>query len=134
MHSPCGLCMRIRVFQQPPLLLPLFVLSKLLGKIVTSELHHNLKSSEQVVEDMIEEATSDVKVALQKSLNGSRLIQYVDLPKDWRNNRFVHRGYRFIPIDKWPLIILSLFALHNQTRKRLSSFYHDQRSKEYTVQ
>ena len=96
---------------------PLFVLNELLDKIVTSELYHNLKSSEQVVEDMIEKATSDAKVAVQRSLNGSRLIQYVDLPKEWRNNPFVHRGYRFIPIDKWPLIILSLFALHNETRK-----------------
>ena len=116
-HPLCSLHMRIRVFQQLPLLLPLFVLNKLLDKIVTSELHHNLESSEQVVEDMIEEAASDVKVALQRSLNGSRLIQYVDLPKEWRNNPFVHRGYRFIPIDKWPLIVLSLFALHNETRK-----------------
>ena len=24
---------------------------------------------------------------------------------------------RFIPIERWPLIILSLFALHNETRE-----------------
>lgn len=98
---------------------PLLVLNELLDKIVTSELYHNLKSSEKAVEDMVEKATHDVKVAVQRSLNGSRLIQYVDLPKEWRSNPFVRRGYRFIPIDKWPLIILSLFALHNETRKRL---------------
>ena len=93
-------------------------------EIVTSKLHLNLKSSEKAVED-ISEKGPDVKTALQRSLNGLKLIQYVDLPKEWRNNRFVHRGYRFIPIDKWPLIILSLFALHNQTCKQFPSFYHD---------
>ena len=24
--------------------------------------------------------------------------------------------FRFIPLDKWPLIIMSLFAWHNETR------------------
>jgi len=102
-----------------PSVTPLLVLNELLDKIVTSELYHNLKSPEKAVEDMFEKTTHDVKVAVQRSLNGSRLIKYVDLPKEWRNNPFVHRGYRFIPIDKWPLIILSLFALHNETRKYL---------------
>ena len=108
-----------------PTVTPLFVLDEMLDKIVASELYHNLKSSEKVVEDMFEKATHDVKIAVQRSLNGSKLIQYVDLPKEWRNNPFVHRGYRFIPIDNWPLIILSLFALHNETRKQLPSFRHD---------
>ena len=29
--------------------------------------------------------------------------------------------YRFIPIEKWPLIVLSLFACHNETRQ--SSYF-----------
>lgn len=94
---------------------PLFVLNEMLDKIVTSELYTNLVSSEKAIEDTFEKATHDVKIAIQRSLNGSKLIQYVDLPDGWRSNPFVHRGYRFIPIDKWPLIILSLFALHNET-------------------
>lgn len=113
---------------------PLVVLNEMLDKIVTSELYLNLKSSEKAVEDLFEKATHDAKTAVQRSLNGSKLIQYVDLPKEWRNNPFVHRGYRFIPIDKWPLIILSLFALHNETCKRLLSFYHSRGSKECMVQ
>jgi hypothetical protein len=117
-----------------PSVTPLLVLNEMLDKIATSELYHNLKSSEKAVEDMFEKATHDAKVAVQRSLNGSKLIQYVDLPKEWRNNPFVHRGYRFIPIDKWPLIILSLFALHNETRKQLSSFRCYRGSKECTVQ
>lgn len=100
-----------------PSVTPLFVLNEMLDRIATSELYANLKSSEKAVEDMFEKATRDVKVAVRRSLNGSKLIQYVDLPDEWRGNPFVHRGYRFIPIDKWPLIILSLFALHNETRK-----------------
>jgi adiponectin receptor len=67
---------------------------------------------------MVEKVTHDVEIAIQRSLNGSKLIQYVDLPEEWRGNPFIYSGYRFIPIDKWHLIILSLFALHNQTRKR----------------
>ena len=106
-----------------PAVTPLFVLNELLDKIVNSELYHNLTSPEKTVEDMLEKTTHDVTAAVQRSLNGSKLIQYMDLPKDWRNNPFVHRGYRFIPIDKWPLIILSLFAIHNETRKRLTIFF-----------
>jgi len=64
---------------------------------------------------MVEKALHDVEIAVQRSLNGSKLIHFPDLPKEWRSNPFVYSGYRFIPIDKWPLIILSLFALHNQT-------------------
>ena len=100
-----------------PSVTPLFVLNEMLDKIATSELYTSLKSSEEAVEDMFEKAAQDVKNAIQRSINGSRLIRYVDLPTDWRSNPFVHCGYRFIPIDKWPLIILSLFALHNETRE-----------------
>jgi adiponectin receptor len=96
---------------------PLLLLNEMLDKTATSELYTNFKSSEKAVEDILEKATHDAKVAVQRSLNGSKLIHYVDLPKDWRSNPFVHRGYRFTLLDKWPLIILSLFALHNETRK-----------------
>jgi adiponectin receptor len=100
-----------------PSVTPLLVLDDMLDKVGTSELYLNLKSSGGAVEDVFEKATHDVKIALQRSSNGSKLIKRVHLPSEWRNNPFVHGGYRFIPIDKWPLIILSLFALHNETRK-----------------
>jgi adiponectin receptor len=100
-----------------PSVTPLLLLNGMLDKIATSELYTNLKSSEKVVEDILEKFTHDAKVAVQRSLNGSKLIHYVDLPKDWRSNPFVHRGCRFIPADKWPLIINSLFAFHIKTRK-----------------
>jgi adiponectin receptor len=76
----------------------------------------------------------EVAGAVNNSLNGLRLITYDDLPHPWKNNPFVKRGYRcvslsycrtncdrpvhrFIPIERWPLLIKSIFAFHNETRK-----------------
>lgn len=68
-----------------------------------------------VGDSMMERATADVARAIRSSFEGVHLIQYSDLPDKWRNNPFVTQGYRFIPIERWPLIILSLFAFHNET-------------------
>lgn len=68
-----------------------------------------------VGDSMMERATADVARAIRSSFEGVHLIQYSDLPEKWRNNPFVTQGYRFIPIERWPLIILSLFAFHNET-------------------
>ncbi|KAK0455471.1 hemolysin-III related-domain-containing protein [Desarmillaria tabescens] len=57
----------------------------------------------------------EVARAIKHSFEGVHLIQYSDLPRKWRNNPFVTRGYRFIPIERWPLLVLSLFAFHNET-------------------
>lgn len=65
-----------------------------LDNILSSDLYLNLKSSEKAVEEMFERATLGAKEAVQRSLNGARLIHYVDLPLEWRNNKFVTRGYR----------------------------------------
>ncbi|KIY53411.1 HlyIII-domain-containing protein [Fistulina hepatica ATCC 64428] len=63
----------------------------------------------------IEKTAMQVRRALQRSFHGMRLIERSDVPAPWCSNPFVTRGYRFIPLDKWPLLILSLFALHNET-------------------
>ncbi|PBK73533.1 HlyIII-domain-containing protein [Armillaria solidipes] len=68
-----------------------------------------------VGDSMMERATADVARAIRSSFEGVHLIQYSDLPDKWRNNPFVTQGYRFIPLERWPLIILSLFAFHNET-------------------
>jgi len=86
-------------------------LSGLFESIMSSELMSEL--SDDVIE--AEDMARDIARAIKQSLQGSKLIHYVDLPPQWRNNPFVTRGYRFIPLDKWPLIILSLFAWHNET-------------------
>jgi len=90
------------------------------GSTRLSGLYESIMSSDFVTElsDDVTEAEDmafDITRAIKQSLQGSKLIHYVDLPPQWRNNPFVARGYRFIPLDKWPLIIMSLFAWHNET-------------------
>ena len=103
----------------------------LIDTILSSELITELSDDVTEAETMIEGAARDIARAVKQSFQGSRLIKYVDLPPQWRNNPFVTTGYRyvaipspynrthsyirFIPIEKWPLIILSLFAVHNET-------------------
>lgn len=110
-------------------------LSGLFESIMSSDLVTELSDDVTEAEDM----ARDIARAIKQSLQGSKLIHYVDLPPQWRNNPFVTRGYRyvfwsthvphvcsmafcirFIPLDKWPLIIMSLFAWHNETRTPLS--------------
>jgi adiponectin receptor len=95
-------------------------LHSLSGSKHLSGLFESFMSSELVAEltddvNEVEDIARDIALAVKQSLQGSKLIHYVDLPPQWRNNRFVTRGYRFIPLEKWPLIIMSLFALHNET-------------------
>jgi len=82
---------------------------------VPSELIWELTEDVDEAEALVDLAAQEVRDAVRRSLAGSRLIQYHDLPPRWRNNPYVLRGYRFIPIERWPLIIRSLFAFHNQT-------------------
>ncbi|CAK5265536.1 unnamed protein product [Mycena citricolor] len=50
----------------------------------------------------------EVAVALQKSEDGRRLLEYDDLPHSWKNNPFVVHGYRF------PVLVASVFMAHNE--------------------
>ncbi|OSX66071.1 hypothetical protein POSPLADRAFT_1043570 [Postia placenta MAD-698-R-SB12] len=83
----------------------------LYDKVVSSELYAEISSDIREGE----KAALEITRAVKQSVNGSRLILYVDLPQQWRNNPFVKHGYRFIPLQEWPRLILSLFALHNET-------------------
>ncbi|KIJ39469.1 hypothetical protein M422DRAFT_85431, partial [Sphaerobolus stellatus SS14] len=56
-----------------------------------------------------------IRLALEKSANGAKLISYNDLPQRYRNNDFVDTGYRFIPLHRWPRILSSIFQVHNET-------------------
>lgn len=69
-------------------------LSDLLDALLSSEFITELKSDVDEAEDMLERAAQEVKDAVRRSFQGSRLIQYYDLPQKWRNNPFVTRGYR----------------------------------------
>ncbi|KAM6502148.1 hemolysin-III related domain containing protein [Amanita muscaria] len=78
----------------------------------------SLTPSAEVIEEgegILEKAAFEVSKAAKRSLQGVRLIRYSDLPHAWKNNPFVTQGYRFIPIERWPLLIMSIFALHNET-------------------
>ncbi|KAF8893466.1 hemolysin-III related-domain-containing protein [Infundibulicybe gibba] len=95
---------------------PSAILSDLLDSLLSSDLVNDfLKSAPDDGEDLLERAAMEVAHAVKQSFDGIRLIKYTDLPKQWRNNPFVTQGYRFIPIERWPLIIMSLFAFHNET-------------------
>ncbi|GJE97748.1 HlyIII-domain-containing protein [Phanerochaete sordida] len=94
---------------------PHSTLSELIDRVMTSDFVSGVSADIRGGEDMLERAAIEISRAVRQSLNGSRLIHYVDLPEKWRNNRFVTRGYRFIPLQQWPLIIMSVFALHNET-------------------
>jgi len=83
--------------------------------LLLSELVAELREDVDEVEVLVELAAQEVRDAVRRSLDGTRLIQYYDLPHQWRNNPYVIRGYRFIPIERWQLIVMSLFAFHNQT-------------------
>ncbi|KAF8070107.1 hemolysin-III related-domain-containing protein [Lyophyllum atratum] len=99
---------------------PSVMISDLLESLLSSELVTDLLSASpteivEETEDMLQRAANEVASAVKRSFQGVRLIQYSDLPHQWKNNPFVTHGYRFIPLEKWPLIIMSLFALHNET-------------------
>ncbi|KAF7305954.1 hypothetical protein HMN09_00749800 [Mycena chlorophos] len=57
----------------------------------------------------------EVVRALEISQDGRRLLELDDLPQRWHNNPFILGGYRFIPLSNWPLLVLSMFQLHNDT-------------------
>ncbi|EJT48473.1 hypothetical protein A1Q1_02494 [Trichosporon asahii var. asahii CBS 2479] len=58
-----------------------------------------------------------IEESLVRSDYGAKLITFEDLPFWWRNNQYIHTGYRFIPLGKsGPIpLIKSAFALHNET-------------------
>ena len=75
---------------------PSAALSTLLDKVLSSHLVADISSDLQRGEESLEQAALEIARAMKRSLNGSRLIQYVDLPEKWRNNHFVEGGYRLV--------------------------------------
>lgn len=95
------------------------MLSDLLDALLSSEVVADILNSTPEVmeegEEMLEKAAHEVASAVRRSLDGVRLIKYHDLPHQWKNNPFVTHGYRFIPIKRWPLLVMSIFTFHNET-------------------
>ncbi|KAF9482240.1 HlyIII-domain-containing protein [Pholiota conissans] len=98
---------------------PNTVLSGLLDALLSSDVIADVLNSHPAdviceTEDMLERAAIEVSQAVKRSFEGMRLIKYSDLPHSWRNNPFVTHGYRFIPIERWHLIVMSLVTPHNE--------------------
>ncbi|KAH8814659.1 hemolysin-III related-domain-containing protein [Flagelloscypha sp. PMI_526] len=103
---------------------PSALLSDMVDSLMNSDLVQEILNASETEDagesdgDMLEAAAAQavhIAHAVKRSFRGSKLIQLSDVPHPWRSNPFVKQGYRFIPLDKWPLIILSIFALHNET-------------------
>jgi len=108
------------------------VLDALSSSDLVAELTAITVETEEQIDVLIEKVAYDVGKALKHSLEGMSLITYQDLPEAWKNNPFVTRGYRyvllllclhhfyevhrFIPLERWPLLVKSLFTLHNEIR------------------
>lgn len=71
----------------------------LLDKLLSSDLVHAVQHRVDERRNTFGKAANKLSVALKKSLDGSRLVTYVDLPLEWRNNPFVNRGYRCVQMN-----------------------------------
>ncbi|KAJ7847507.1 hemolysin-III related-domain-containing protein [Mycena olivaceomarginata] len=62
----------------------------------------------------VESLDPDVAGALKHSCDGRHLISYADLPAAWHNNPHISTGYRFIPLNRYPALLYSIFTPHNE--------------------
>jgi hypothetical protein len=65
------------------------------------------------VKDLLVDEAENFRFALREG--AKRLLRYDELPLEWRNNEFIVKGYRFIPIERWRDLALSGFCWHNET-------------------
>jgi adiponectin receptor len=90
------------------------MLSDLVDALLSSKLAVDFLHSATSDDGGLPSAAREVTRAVKRSFEGVKLLSYADLPEPWKNNSFVTQGYRFIPIERWPLILMSLFAFHNE--------------------
>ncbi|KAG8894089.1 hypothetical protein FRB99_001526, partial [Tulasnella sp. 403] len=86
-------------------------LSNLIPDILTDAAEDDAASNARKLGQRAREITH----ALKMSCHGLQLIRYDDLPHKWKNNEYIHYGYRFIPSSSWKALLLSVFMLHNET-------------------
>ncbi|TFL04535.1 putative G-protein coupled receptor [Pterulicium gracile] len=98
---------------------PTIVLNEMVEYLRTSELFQNIMAVEEsaatTVGSRLEALAQEVSEGLTRSVRGMKLVTNLEVPREWRSNPFVVAGYRFIPLERWPLLITSLFAFHNET-------------------
>ena len=71
-------------------------LSHFIDALHPSELVAELKEDVDEAEDLLDVAAQEVRDAVRRSCEGSRLIKYYDLPQKWRRNPFITGGYRSV--------------------------------------
>ncbi|MBW0472349.1 hypothetical protein O181_012064 [Austropuccinia psidii MF-1] len=72
-----------------------------------------IRQESEKLKEWYDAETEKLKFALQTG--ASRLLTYHELPEQWKNNQFILRGYRFIPLDRWHHLLLSGIQWHNET-------------------
>lgn len=73
---------------------PKDLLADLLERLRASELARDVRDSVAETAAHAEDTLRDVAAAMKLAAGGNKLIQYVDLPDDWRNNPWITHGYR----------------------------------------
>lgn len=75
---------------------------------------HYVQDRGEKIKDFVEDEAEKLKTALQHGT--TRLLHYSELPTEWRNNKYILSGYRFVPIDRpVELIWGGLTTMHNET-------------------
>lgn len=74
-------------------------LSLVLDRILSSDRVPSVLHRVDGHDSPFEKAARDMSTALKKSLDGSQLVSYRDLPGEWRNNPWVSSGYRYVRIS-----------------------------------
>ncbi|GAA5937838.1 hemolysin III family protein [Sporobolomyces koalae] len=90
-------------------------------------LHHLSDGAAELsayVKDQSSHAFDEAKKMYHRALEigKTRLLQYEELPHEWRNNEFIISGYRYIPIEQWGTLLRSAWEWHNETVNIQSHF------------
>ncbi|PLW29713.1 hypothetical protein PCANC_20179 [Puccinia coronata f. sp. avenae] len=72
-----------------------------------------IREEGEKLKEWVDAETEKLRLALQ--MGASRLLTYHELPDEWKNNQFIVKGYRFIPLDRWHHLLLSGIQWHNET-------------------
>jgi len=86
----------------------------------SQNLSHALHDAKDYVHDegeKLREFVADEAEKLRTALKhgADRLLHYHELPHEWKNNKYILSGYRFIPIDRPGQLLLSSIQWHNET-------------------
>lgn len=83
-------------FPLPNGILPPKIVTDILADLLEEDTEEAIQADIQKEKEAVETMHGQILRALEKSNHGRRLINFDDLPMRWRNNEFVHRGYRYV--------------------------------------